>query len=1006
MRVHRLEMTAFGPFPDTECIDFDQLNDAGLFLLTGQTGAGKTSILDAICFGLYGAVPGVRNHAKDLRSHHAPADRAPVVELEVTIRRRRFRLRRSPAWQKPSRRAKTGRVDKFARATLEELVDGLWTAHSARVDEIGQLVTSVLGMNREQFCQVVMLPQGQFQTFLRAGAKERHDVLETLFTTGRFAIMERWLTDQRRHTDAACADHLAVITEIAARAQEVALSGSVIEPDATSWAIDGTTSLPSAALGPDVMLAQLTSWWEQLRFRLDGATEREETAAADTKTAQHALDEARETLDRQDRHRQSLDRLRELEALRTVVDEREVTLARARAWLSLLPLLEMRDAAEQDAECDNEQVAALAERITGFVGGHVASTPAEAHLQASHLHERLSSAQRLAAVEARIASGRVDLEGIDAALAEHRPRNAAVRADMGYVCEALTAAAAEMQVSAQVAGRHTALIRDHADALAAIEAAARAVGLHQGVELLRADAAATRASYLDAQELWIDIRRLHLDGMAAELATRLVPAEHCPVCGGVDHPRPAQPTQDHVSATDEMSALVSRNEAEAAALDARSRLAKAESRYAVARAEAGGLSPDAAVAAEATVSQALVDAAEALENRLVVQQLVQTLEGRQRELHDDLVRSQAQIEELDRRRSQTLLRVAEEETALQPMPGDGTGAAESVESLEEQIAVYEELAEALQRLCRSHEHLAQQHAHLLGLMTAHGFADLDDLRHAAITPLEVANGEALNRVHACDVAATRRVAEDPTLAAATALAVPDIAGLQAAFDCATDRYVEMRGAGVELSRQLERLEQLRIGLEAAVRAWDPLTRARDVALEVSTMCAGTSLDNRSRTKLSHYVLGARLQQVVDAANVRLAGISSGRYHLRHCMERGVGDARGGLGLLVLDTYTGQTRDPATLSGGETFYVSLALALGLADLVQNEIGGAELSTLFVDEGFGSLDADTLDEVMDEIDTLRSGGRSVGLVSHLAELRIRVPTQVQVVRGRSGSRVVTR
>ena len=161
------------------------------------------------------------------------------------------------------------------------------------------------------------------------------------------------------------------------------------------------------------------------------------------------------------------------------------------------------------------------------------------------------------------------------------------------------------------------------------------------------------------------------------------------------------------------------------------------------------------------------------------------------------------------------------------------------------------------------------------------------------------------------------------------------------------------------------------------------------------MCAGTSADNQTRTKLSHYVLAARLQQVVDAANVRLLGISSGRYQLLHTMIKGVGDTRGGLGLRVLDTYTGQERDPATLSGGETFYVSLALALGLADLVRDEIGGTELSTLFVDEGFGSLDADTLDEVLDEVDSLRSGGRCVGLVSHLSELRRRIPTQVRIV-----------
>ncbi|MGH3507250.1 MAG: SbcC/MukB-like Walker B domain-containing protein, partial [Nocardioidaceae bacterium] len=183
----------------------------------------------------------------------------------------------------------------------------------------------------------------------------------------------------------------------------------------------------------------------------------------------------------------------------------------------------------------------------------------------------------------------------------------------------------------------------------------------------------------------------------------------------------------------------------------------------------------------------------------------------------------------------------------------------------------------------------------------------------------------------------------------------------------------------------------------------PLQAALDVAGRVATMVAGTARDNEHKTRLSHYVVAARLEQVVEAANVRLRDIGGGRYQLEHSLSRGAGSSRGGLSLVVLDAYTGHKRDPVTLSGGETFYVSLALALGLADLVRAEAGGAELSTLFVDEGFGGLDAETLDEVMDAIDELRAGGRSVALVSHLSELRMRIPTQVQVIRGRSGSRI---
>ncbi len=159
-------------------------------------------------------------------------------------------------------------------------------------------------------------------------------------------------------------------------------------------------------------------------------------------------------------------------------------------------------------------------------------------------------------------------------------------------------------------------------------------------------------------------------------------------------------------------------------------------------------------------------------------------------------------------------------------------------------------------------------------------------------------------------------------------------------------------------------------------------------------------------RLSAYVLAYRLSQVVAAANERLAGMSDQRYSLEHTGQRGAGETRGGLSLLVRDDWSGETRDPATLSGGETFVVSLALALGLADVIAHEAGGADLDTLFVDEGFGSLDADTLDDVMDTLDSLRDGGRVVGVVSHVAEMRDRIPTQLVVTKSRTGSTLAVR
>jgi DNA repair protein SbcC/Rad50 len=191
-----------------------------------------------------------------------------------------------------------------------------------------------------------------------------------------------------------------------------------------------------------------------------------------------------------------------------------------------------------------------------------------------------------------------------------------------------------------------------------------------------------------------------------------------------------------------------------------------------------------------------------------------------------------------------------------------------------------------------------------------------------------------------------------------------------------------------------------------VDAWRPAARRYAVAASLAGLAGGQSVRNRLSMRLSAYVLAARLEQVVDAANERLARMSSGRYALLHTVDKAAGDRRGGsggLGLRMVDGWTGQERDPVTLSGGESFITSLSLALGLSDIVTTENGGAEIGTLFVDEGFGTLDEETLDEVMGVLDGLRDGGRAVGIVSHVTELRTRIPAQLRIHKERAGSRV---
>jgi exonuclease SbcC len=243
---------------------------------------------------------------------------------------------------------------------------------------------------------------------------------------------------------------------------------------------------------------------------------------------------------------------------------------------------------------------------------------------------------------------------------------------------------------------------------------------------------------------------------------------------------------------------------------------------------------------------------------------------------------------------------------------------------------------------------------------------------------------------------------DPDLVRSIEGDAPDLERLAQEQHRAKEAAAQARQADTAMRDRSRRLRGLGEETDAALSAWSPVRADLDLVTDLAALVEGKHPDNRLQMRLSAYVLSHRLGQVVEAANLRLSTMSDQRYSLVHTGRRGAGERRGGLSLLVRDDWTGDDRDPATLSGGETFVVSLALALGLADVITEEAGGTDLDTLFVDEGFGSLDAETLEDVMDTLDSLRDGGRVVGVVSHVPELQTRIPAQLRVHRGRHGSR----
>ncbi|KGN39759.1 AAA family ATPase, partial [Knoellia aerolata] len=259
MRIHRLAATAFGPFPDEVQVDFDTLSAAGLFLIHGPTGAGKTSLLDAICFALFADVPGLRDK-RGIVSDHAAPTATPSVELEFTSGTRRFRLRRSPAHSRPKKRG-TGTIEAPATVSLAEQRRGEWTVVSTRNDEAAEVIHDVIGMGKEQFARVAMLPQGEFAAFLTAKDDDRRNLLEKLFDISRFADVEEWLVEQRRASEAEVQSRRRGIdTGLARLADVVAASGLGSAADGTALARPEVGSGPAAeavsGAGPDPLVAE------------------------------------------------------------------------------------------------------------------------------------------------------------------------------------------------------------------------------------------------------------------------------------------------------------------------------------------------------------------------------------------------------------------------------------------------------------------------------------------------------------------------------------------------------------------------------------------------------------------------------------------------------------------------------------------------------------------------------------------------------------------------------
>ena len=1084
MILHSLEFEAFMAYPNRQEINFDTLNNAGVFLLNGPTGAGKTTILDAICYALYGETSSDRESAKLHSTYAAHSGTKPRVLLDVTLHGKRLRIDRTPAYNKPiTRGARKGQMrEESAKATLAELAPGAdpadekaWTPISSSVAEVNRTIAERTHLTKEQFLKIVLLPQGQFAQFLKSKPKERKELLKKMFPVEHYEQLFAALTEEAKTAQQEVAQDENTQRGYLerARAEMLALQAllDAVDTDAEGTDTEGSAVEGSVEAGeaPENLTAETLDAW------VAGGVERaRKTSAREKQEQQRLTDEADQNTRLLAERAQLQADWREYEQLcerRTRLTERadehkaqREELAQARAAAPLHAQYAQVHAESQALTARQQEQAACASALdesgrallTALRDEETAEDvtfpeettfaalpslePAEQQTQLEALLDTLRALQKkdaqLTDEEAAAAALLKQANALeqDRARAEKRLSDLTAQAEQlaeelaGYsTADEERTLAAHLVTEAQQKHDAAQQMQQKLDAASAAVAEAekqsKRTATAEQKEQEKWQASAQQA--LAATEEFKNLQVLRLAQASSLLARELKDGEPCAVCGSVEHPAPAQIAEGEQ--------LVER-----ADLDA----AKEREDKAHKQARTHELAKDRATKAHQEASEALAAARTqyetlAAQGECDVEQTAAQLQQAQTRLAQaqsrvtarDGVLVKVERVQAERQKAQEALRTIEgaaveaqtrhrdaaarcEATAADLAPARAAvGFAQRVEAVEGYRAAHQRLARAVLLLGQVRERHALAAAAAQRLLAESSFESAELIHAAVRTPERV---DALEQAVAAYELEHARLLEGFGREAMVAVAARAAAGEQAPDDLqgVRERVEQLRAAAHRLTlREGERESVLRSlqALRGEYAAFRAQTAQRyDRAQMLANLAAAARGDTlggyEHQVDLVSYVLGAEFERILHSASLHLDRMSEGRYGMVFSDHRAKGSrSGGGLNLEITDTWTGEPREASSLSGGESFLASLSLALGLAEVVQANNGGIELDTLFIDEGFGTLDAETLDMVMGTIESLRDSGRTIGLISHVEEMKNRIPAQIVVEKGQNGSSV---
>ena len=930
MRPLRLTLSAFGPYAAQTTLDLEKLGKGGLYLITGDTGAGKTTLFDAITYALYDhSSSGIREGSM-LRCKYADDKTPTFVELEFEVHGVRYTVRRNPEYQRPKARGE-GMTTEKADATLTYPDD---RPPVTKAKDVTAAVQEIIGLDYNQFSQIVLIAQGQFTKLLNASTEERSRIFRKLFRTQRYAQLQ-----ERLQAEASALNQQRTAQNAKLDSLLGGLQFSPEDPDAEALRALCAQTVPETALA-----------------LLDALTARQAAALEEAGTALQATEAQLDTV------QQQLGAAAQAQRLAQQLAARQAELVAARPAL---------DAARAEADRhagDAAQLDALTAQVTQAQSALAAYDALDALCRQQ---TEAQDAARLAAAQAH--KRRTQLDNLNAALA-------AAETELAALADADTRLLALQNRSAQLTQRGEALAKLE-QRLADCQRQAKAA--HKAQENYRAAAAAQD----EARARRDALERAFLDAQAGLLAESLVEGAPCPVCGSTHHPARAllphtAPTQAQVEAARQAAAEADR-QAQNASAAAQSALATANEAKTSLRRDAETLLPERFTTPEGTVPLTFALMTNVLAEENAALQTAQTdCKAQCRQAEADC-RRKAQLEA--DRQEKTRQRPALEQAAAE---ADRSAAAQnaSADALEGQIA--------------------ERRAALPYPRRADAQAALDKLeadRRTLRTGMDTAQRklkQAEQTVAAAEAAVEALTAQQT--AAQKELPARSAEELTAQQTELTAARETLRSREKQLSAQLLPNRKTAAQYRAAAEARQALeSRWQWVSALAAT--AGGTLTSKQKIKLEAYIQMNYLDRILRYANTRLMQMTAGQYELERIGAENQ-RSQSGLDLGVIDHYNGTRRSVKTLSGGESFKASLALALGLSDEVQSSAGGIRLDTLFLDEGFGSLDEESLELAIRVLSGLTEGDRLVGIISHVGALKDRIDRQVVVHKARTGGSTV--